>query len=414
MELEKRVLAVDDDVTMQGILRDILLYQGYDVQIAANGQEALDLHREHSFPVILTDLEMPVMKGHEMIKKIREYDANTVIIVLTVHRDPDNIIKIMKMDVYDYLLKPVEAGDLQLKVKRAFEAYELRMMKQVMEKERQQKLLDQLEWFRYTENLTKRNFHRFDKTLFESLQINFTKGAGIGTLLTILKLISETAKPENDRYMIDRDLFDVVKENARIAENVINRFSSIIKIINDDMPMERISLAGLYSLVEVLVKKQEENASLKGQTILLNEPQKTWSSIAASINADQLMTTLQELLINAMKFSKPSSTILVIIEALEKYVEVSVVNSPANQVEGVTGIPPEYERLVFEPFYRMSRDITGDYESLDYGLGLSLVEIVMQKHDGTVSAGNVRDNSLQRSRVEDRVKVTLQLPRVVE
>lgn len=142
---------------MQMILSDILTSHGYNVHLASNGSEALKLHRQFSYPVIISDLEMPLMNGFELINNLKKTEDEAILIVLTVNEDPRKIIEIMKMDIYDYILKPVVANDISFKVNRALETAELRKIKKVMEKERQAKIMNQLEWYRYTDNISKKN-----------------------------------------------------------------------------------------------------------------------------------------------------------------------------------------------------------------------------------------------------------------
>ena len=214
--MNKKILIVEDDESTRHLLTEILQSNGYETIDAEHGKEGLETVKHKECQIIITDLEMPVMDGKTFIKQTREIDEDIIIIVTSVHKDPETIIEIMKMHIYDYIIKPFNGNDLILKIERAFEAAELRRMKKVMEKEKITKLQNQLTWFKFNENLLKKDFDHFEKDLFKSLHTNFTMGAGIGTLLTIQKMIAETAEKQGDNYVIDSNLFEVVNENSKI------------------------------------------------------------------------------------------------------------------------------------------------------------------------------------------------------
>lgn len=206
----------------------------------------------------------------------------------------------------------------------------------------------------------------------------------------------------------------MVNENAKIAETAINAFSNVSRIINDTVIMETLTLNNLFQQIQLCVREIKKYTEIENHKIIVNEPKDSFGNVYIRINSDQIMTAVKELLINAMKFSPQSSSIMIIIEAIDDNVEITVINTPVKQIEGVNGIPEDYERVVFEPFYRMSKEVSMNYDSLDYGLGLSLVEIIIQKHSGSIQAGNVKDYSIYHNKVEERVTVTMQLPQYNE
>jgi CheY-like chemotaxis protein len=81
----KRVLVIDDDPAIRGLLTSVLTATGLTVDAAANGQEALALLREHQYSVILLDLMMPVLNGFEFLDQLAgvESDVRPVVLVIT-------------------------------------------------------------------------------------------------------------------------------------------------------------------------------------------------------------------------------------------------------------------------------------------------------------------------------------------
>jgi len=77
----------------------------------------------------------------------------------------------------------------------------------------------------------------------------------------------------------------------------------------------------------------------------------------------------------------------------EDYLTTVVINHPAVIKDDVVGIPIEYENIVFEPFFRISKVLYENYDSLDYGLGLTLTEKIIKTHNGKIAISNVMDHS---------------------
>ncbi|MCB1319354.1 MAG: ATP-binding protein, partial [Leptospiraceae bacterium] len=85
---------------------------------------------------------------------------------------------------------------------------------------------------------------------------------------------------------------------------------------------------------------------------------------------------------------------------------LSVMNHPHENTE-VVGIPPEYENLVFEPFFRINRTVQEMYDTLDSGLGLTLVQKIVNNHNGSVSLFNINDHVDEGIRVNAEIQLPL-------
>jgi DNA-binding NtrC family response regulator len=125
-ELDKRILIVEDDEKSARFLREALEIYGYNVTVADNGKSGLQIYEADPFPLIISDLEMPVMGGRELISRLVTVNTPPVVIVQTAHNEVSMVTDIMRLGVYDYLVKPVNINDLILKVKGAFESFYLR------------------------------------------------------------------------------------------------------------------------------------------------------------------------------------------------------------------------------------------------------------------------------------------------
>jgi len=121
----KLILVVDDEENIRELLRESLEDEGYRVNVAKNGQEAVEKVRALSPDTVLMDVKMPLMSGMDAFLKIKESQPDLPVIFLTAFGSSDVAISAMKSGAYDYLTKPFDIDEVKIKVKRALELREL-------------------------------------------------------------------------------------------------------------------------------------------------------------------------------------------------------------------------------------------------------------------------------------------------
>lgn len=110
VELPTRILVVDDAEDIRLVLQEWLVFSGYAVQTAPGVTEALELARNHTFDVVITDLIMPGLSGHHMLSMIKELDQTIEVIILTGQGTIDDAIEALREGrAFDFLRKPVRA-----------------------------------------------------------------------------------------------------------------------------------------------------------------------------------------------------------------------------------------------------------------------------------------------------------------
>jgi FixJ family two-component response regulator/nitrogen-specific signal transduction histidine kinase len=134
--MDNKLLLVDDEEGIRKVLGISLADLGYEVFTAENGEEALEIFRRENPPIVLTDIKMPVMDGIELLRKIKDKNPDTEVIMITGHGDMELAIKSLKYRAIDFVTKPINDDILEIALGRAHEKINMR-----------QKLRD------YTENL---------------------------------------------------------------------------------------------------------------------------------------------------------------------------------------------------------------------------------------------------------------------
>jgi two-component system, cell cycle sensor histidine kinase and response regulator CckA len=126
--MSHKLLVVDDEPDITQTIKKILVSEGFIVETASNGEDALRCLSNASFDLVITDLRMPGLDGFDLIRKIKEIDEDIEAIVLTGHATLENAIDALRLGgVFDYLTKPLEdIDDLLNTVRQALEKRALR------------------------------------------------------------------------------------------------------------------------------------------------------------------------------------------------------------------------------------------------------------------------------------------------
>lgn len=133
--MNHKILVVDDEEIIRDSLFYVLEKEGYSVDKAENGKVAYEKIVANHFDLVITDIEMPVMKGTELLEKIKTLDFQTSVVIITAFGSLDTAITALRNGASDYILKPVEFDELLIKVKRLFEVRDLLLENKVLRDE---------------------------------------------------------------------------------------------------------------------------------------------------------------------------------------------------------------------------------------------------------------------------------------
>jgi len=128
VKMKFTILIIDDEKNIrEGLAADFEM-DGYNVKIAANGKEGLDLIANGDIDLVITDLRMPgSISGEEVLRQVTTKMPGIPVIVLTGHGSIDAAVKAMQDGAYDFLTKPLNLAQLEVIVKRALEGRELKI-----------------------------------------------------------------------------------------------------------------------------------------------------------------------------------------------------------------------------------------------------------------------------------------------
>ncbi|MBI3587222.1 MAG: response regulator [Ignavibacteriales bacterium] len=118
MAEKNRILVVDDEDALRTVLSSELEGEGYKVNTAADGAEAITILKSQAFDLILLDIKMPNVDGFEVLKFVKDNHPTTKVIMLTGFADLKNAIESKKLGAEDFVSKPYDLVDLLTTVER--------------------------------------------------------------------------------------------------------------------------------------------------------------------------------------------------------------------------------------------------------------------------------------------------------
>ena len=140
-----KILIVDDEKLIRWSFRQHLEKEGYEVLVAASGEESLEIVKQELPDLALLDIRLPNMNGIEVLHQIKEINPGTLAIMMTAHGAIETAVQAMKAGAYDYLSKPIQLEELSLMIKKGLNVLRLQ---------------EEINWLRH-----------FESDQFDSLQI---------------------------------------------------------------------------------------------------------------------------------------------------------------------------------------------------------------------------------------------------
>jgi len=161
--MQEKILIVDDEEGIRKVLRISLADRGYHVLTAENATEALRVFSRDQPGIVLTDIKMPGMDGIELLRRLKQTNPDTEVVVITGHGDMDLAIKSLKYEATDFITKPIDDADLDRALQKSHE----RIMLRAQLRQYTENLEDLLE--QKSESLATRTPDAVQQNLFEAL-----------------------------------------------------------------------------------------------------------------------------------------------------------------------------------------------------------------------------------------------------
>lgn len=114
-----KILIIDDERSIRNSLKEILADEGYDVDVAENGQQGCEMVEKEKYDVIFCDIKMPVMDGVETLAKFNSMGIDSAVVMISGHADVDTAVDCIKKGAFDFIQKPLDLNRILITIKNA-------------------------------------------------------------------------------------------------------------------------------------------------------------------------------------------------------------------------------------------------------------------------------------------------------
>ncbi|MBI3183131.1 MAG: sigma-54-dependent Fis family transcriptional regulator [Myxococcales bacterium] len=119
-----KVLVLDDETNLRKVLAAMLRRNGYEVTVAADGEQGLAEFEKNGADIVVTDLVMPKVGGMEVLRAVNSSRPDVPVIIITAHGTVDSAVEAIKLGAFDYITKPFDQAEIQSVVAKAIKQHE--------------------------------------------------------------------------------------------------------------------------------------------------------------------------------------------------------------------------------------------------------------------------------------------------
>ena len=345
------LLIVDDEPASMRALCDTLDYEGYRTFGFTSASEALVAMREHSFDLLLADLQMPGTNGIDLMKSAQLIDPTLVAVIMTGHGALETAVAAMKAGALDYIQKPIRLVTALPVLERAIAIRQLRFEKTRLEENVRQRT-DELK-------IANRELEAFSYSVSHDLRAPLRAVSGFTQAL-----------------LTGHHISGLDEEGRRLLENVNAGAAHMDRLITDLLRLSQLNRQALHRepvritalAQQVIDSMSTERANRDIEFVVADFP--TWE-----VDAGLMQQVFVNLIANAIKFTRERTT---------ARVEVGYRMDGATLVcfvrDNGVGFNMKYMNKLFGVFQRLHS--ADQFEGT--GVGLSIVRRIVERHGGKV------------------------------
>lgn len=129
-----KILVVDDERAIRNSLKEILMDEGYEVDVAEDGPSAIEAAGKERYDVIFCDIKMPGMEGTEVLSKLAEDGVDSAVVMISGHGDIQTAVECIKKGAFDFIQKPLDLNRILITIKNATDKARLLSDNKVLKK----------------------------------------------------------------------------------------------------------------------------------------------------------------------------------------------------------------------------------------------------------------------------------------
>ncbi len=339
------ILLVDDEEKLCIRLARILAKDGYEIDTAFNGNDAIKLIDTKQYDIILTDLNMPDKNGFELMEYTRDHHIDSLILVLTGYASVDAAIQSIKLGAYDFIQKPIDVETFKLTIRRAADT--VRLKQENVRNLQELKKLNELK-------------NEFISVVSHDLRSPL---ATIGAYVNYLMKKGDLNERQHRYLGIIRDISDNLY-------SLVNELLDISKIESGIIQLN-YETTDINELVQISINNFKILAQDKNNKIIY---QSNLEDSTITIDRIKILQVLNNIISNAIKFTE-NGTITIHTRSTGNRIQVSIDDTG-------TGIDDEDIKDIFDEFSYLQRNGTrGESGS---GLGMVICKRFIELHNGEI------------------------------
>lgn len=368
-----RLLVVDDEESLRITTAAILEKEGYAVDTASSGDEAIALLAQKDYDLVLTDLHMEGGDGLTVLNQIRRHSPLTISVVLTGFASVESAIAALQEGAYDYLVKPCDIDSMKHTIRRGVEHRRLMLAEQKARTDLEQLNLDlerriaerTAELTRLNAELAEANRAKdvFLATLSHELRTPLTPVVGWIKLLRNANL---------DEKSVAQAL-DAIERNAWLQSKLIDDLLDTSRIATGKLHFEP-KPTDLNTVVRAAIDTVRASAAARNIEMSISLCPSTLVVMGEPVRLQQIAWNL---LSNAIKFTEPGGRVTVTTQNETSQAQLVVTDT------GI-GIEPEFLPHVFDRFKQADGSTSRRHGGL--GLGLAIADALTKMHGGRIVA----------------------------
>jgi len=349
------VLYVEDDIDIAEEIEFLLSNYFPNLTIAYNGQEGLEKFKEHSFDIVLTDIQMPLMDGITMSKHIKEISPETPIIISSAFSDSKYLLQAIDIGVTDYIIKPVTSDKI-------FQAFN-KVLENLYNKVELQRKYKELEIAKNEAIEAEKAKDAFLSNMSHEIRTPLNAIIGFITLLQESKLSFK-----------EQDYLNIIQNSSHSLLSIINDILDFAKIRSGNFSIDpyEVDIANEISNVTELFSSKVFEKNINFLTYI--DPK---IPSLVKIDAVRVKQILSNYLSNAVKFTPDNGSVELNItyDSTSKSIRAYVKDS------GI-GIRKENLSKIFNPFSQEDDSTARNFGGT--GLGLSISKKLAELMGGDV------------------------------
>jgi signal transduction histidine kinase len=336
------ILVVDDEPMIRGMCEQVLC--NYKVLQAGSCEVALRLYETEHVDLVLSDILMPGGSGIDLLKQVKKLDPTAVVIIMTGFSDKEIILNALKEDADDFINKPLNLLQLKTSIEKALERKSIK-----------EELLD----IKHGEEL---------KNVFLSLVSHKLRTPITGISLLLQNLKTGMFNPADPIF---QQSIDMAIEEAGYLGQLVTDLLAFSQVMVDSTGISKCPNDLNEIVADVLIQCREEHSNFDVELEAAPD-----ALPPVMLDASKIHFALHQVIDNAFKFSGKRGHISLKLGSHADSVFIVVSDS------GI-GIPESEISKVFEKFYQIDPDHTGQVRG--FGLGLFYAREFIRQHGGSIS-----------------------------